>query len=70
MASIDECVLCGACETTGHVLVQCNIAAEVWKEIGIQMPTGCPTQMEFIDVVWNLMDKQAGVDWDLLAVTA
>lgn len=70
VASMDDCILCGACETTGHSLVQCNIAVEVWKEICIQMPIGCPTQMEFFDVVWNLMDKQVGMDWELLVVTA
>lgn len=70
VALTDECGLCGACETSSHVLVQCNITAEVWKEMGIQMPMGCPTQMEFIDVFWNIMEKQKGVDLKLLAVTA
>lgn len=70
VVSANECGLCGACKTIGHVLVQCSIAAEVWKEIGIHMPTGGPTQMEFVDVVWNLMAKKNGLDWELLAVTA
>ena len=69
VVSANKCGLCGACKTIGHVLVQCSIAAEVWKEIGIHMPTGGPTQMEFVDVVWNLMAKKNGLDWELLAVT-
>lgn len=65
VSSSDGCVLCGGCETTVHILVQCKVAAEVSKETEIKMPGGSSPHMEFINAVWNLMDKQAEIDLEL-----
>ena len=61
---------CGERETLDHILWGCKIAAEVWKEFGINLPNGILPQGKFIDLVWNLMEKPNDFDWELFATTA
>lgn len=67
IALSDECVLCGERETTCHILWNCKIAIEVWKESCLKLPNGIPPQGEFIDLVWKLMEKPIDIDWELFA---
>lgn len=70
IAVAEDCFLCGERETSGHTLWGCRIAAEVWKESSINLPNGISPQGEFIDLVWNLMEKPNDFDWELFATTA
>ena len=50
------CVLCGEKESLGHVLWDCKVASEVWKESGFTFPSWKNTQRDFIDVYWKLRE--------------
>lgn len=70
LAVKENCVFCGERKTSGHTLWGCKTAIDVWKESGIKLPNGILPQGEFIDLVWNLMEKPDDFDWELFATTA
>ena len=65
-----SCGFCGVYESSGHALWDCAIAAEVWKEVGLNLPKLTQPMKEFIDVVWMLNERKGVSDWELFAITA
>ena len=56
VASDSSCVFCDGCESFGHTLWDCVVAAEVWKEVGINLPKN------FVDVVWSFKERDGVLD--------
>ena len=48
----------------------CVVAAEVWKEVDINLPILKQPMKNFIDVVWSLKERDGDSDWELFAITA
>ena len=70
MASDNSCGFCGGCELSDHALWDCVVAAEVWKEVGINLPNLKQPMKNFIDVVWSFKKRDKVSDWELFAITA
>lgn len=62
--------MCGSCESTGHVLWGCSVAAEVWAETRIKLPSLAGQFLDFADIVWKIWKKNDEIDWPLFATTA
>ena len=66
----DYCDQCGLNESSGHILWGCKLALEVWGESRLKLPY-IPNQMqEFIELVWEIIEKTPNIDWELFVVTA
>lgn len=65
----DNYVLCGSCETSGHVLWGCKLAGEVWGNIRLKLPFFETMPRDFIDVVWETKLKEPEIDWELFTIT-
>ena len=39
VVSDNSCGFCGECESSGHILWDCVVAAYVWRKVGINLPT-------------------------------
>ena len=70
MVSDNSCGFCGECESSGHVLWDCVVAVEVWREVGINLPTTKQPMKNFIDVVWTLKERDGVAEWELFAIAA
>ena len=66
----DCCALCGACETSGHILWDCTFAKEVWCETKITPPALPEPVNEFLNLVWEVVDSCTNVNWVLFTVIA
>ena len=66
----DCCALCGASETSGHILWDCTFAKEVWSGTKIKLPALLEPVNEFLNLVWEVVDSCPNVNWVLFAVTA
>ena len=66
----DCCALCGACETSGHILWDCAFAKEVWCGTKIKLLSLPELVNEFLNLVWVVVDSCTNVNWVLFAVTA
>ena len=66
----DCCALCGASETSGHILWDCTFAKEVWSRSKIKLPALPKPVNEFLNLVWVVVDSCPNVNWVLFAVTA
>lgn len=64
-----SCGFCGDCELSCHVLWDCKVASEVWKEVGLNLPKLYHPSKDFIDVVWTLKEREGVSDWELFAIT-
>ena len=62
--------MCGGCESSGHILWNCKIAEEVWKEAELVLHVLNQPTRDFVDVVWALKERKVDLDWDLFAITA
>ena len=62
--------MCGACETSGHILWDCTFAKEVWCGTKIKPPALLEPVNEFLNLVWEVVDSCTNVNWVLFAVTA
>ena len=70
MVSDNSYGFCGECESSGHILWDCVITAEVWTEVGINLPTVKQPMKNFIDVVWTLKERDGVAEWELFAIAA
>lgn len=70
VTSDSSCGFCDGYESSGYALWDCIVAAEVWKEVGINLPKLKQPMKNFIDVVWSLKERKGGSDWELFAITA
>ena len=70
VASNNSCVSCGGCESSGHALWDCYVAAEVWREVGVNLPVLKQPMKNFVDVVWSFKERDGVSDWELFAITA
>ena len=70
VVSDNSCGFCGECESSGHILWDCVVAADVWRKVGINLPTVKQPMKNFIDVVWSLKEREGVVDWELFAIAA
>ena len=66
----DHCGFCGDCESLGHILWDCKVSVEVWREMDIGLPRLNQPTRDFMDVVWVVMERKGGTDWVLFAITA
>lgn len=66
----DRCGFCGGYESSGHILWNCKVAVEVWKEAELGLPVPNQPIRDFVDVVWALKERKVDLDWDLFAITA
>ncbi|XP_075665977.1 uncharacterized protein LOC142635769 [Castanea sativa] len=66
----DECDLCELCETSGHTLWRCKVAGEVWSNTRLKLPSIEIIPKDFVDIVWDILKRQPGIDWELFAATA
>ena len=62
VASDSSCVFCGGCESSGHALWDCGVAAEVWMEVGINLPKLKQPMKNFVDVVWSFKERDGVSD--------
>ena len=62
------CVFCGEYGSSGHILWNCKVAVEVWKEAELGLLVLNQPIMDFMDVVWALKERKVDVDWDLFAI--
>ena len=53
----DCCDFCGESETSGHCLWNCIIAKEAWKGLGFNIDNPVHATVEFLDVVWLLLES-------------
>ena len=67
VASDSSCVFYDGCESSGHTLWDCVVAAEVWKEVGINLPNLKQPMKNFVDVVWSFKERDGVSDWELFA---
>ena len=70
VVSDSSCGFCGGFESSGHALWDCEIAAGVWREIGLKLPKLNQPMKDFTDVVWTLYEKNGVSDWELFVITA
>ena len=63
-------VFYGGCESSGHALWDCVVAAEAWKEVGINLPNLKQPMKNFVDVVWSFKERDGVSDWELFAIIA
>ena len=68
VVSDNSCGFCGECESSGHILWDCVVAADVWRKVGINLPTVKQPMKNFIDVVWSLKEREGVADWELFAI--
>ena len=66
----DDCEQCGMCESVGHVLWGCKVAADVWGASRLKLPAIPNQTQEFLDVVWEIRERKPDIDWETFAVTA
>ena len=64
------CDLCGGCESSGHILWGCKVAREVWSNTRLKLPMLEVIPRDFVDIVWDFLERQPGMDWELFAATA
>ena len=70
MVSENSCGFCGECESSGHILWDCVVAVDVWRKVGINLPTVKQPMKNFIDVVWSLKEREGVADWELFTIAA
>ena len=70
MSSNDRCGFCGECESSSHTFWDCKVAAEVWKEMGLDLLVLPQPTRDFVDVVWVVKKRKKDMDWVLFAITA
>ena len=70
ISSNDRCGFCGEYESSGHTLWDCKVAAEVWKEMALDLPVLPQPTRDFVDVVWAVKERKEDLDWVLFAVMA
>lgn len=63
-----KCDVCGRDETGCHILWECKTAAEVWSATKLKLPLLPETHLEFMDIVWEIMERCPMVDWELFAI--
>ena len=51
VGSNDRCGFCRECECSGHILWDCKVAAEVWREMDLDLPMSTQPTRDFVDVV-------------------
>ena len=65
----DNCDLRGLCESSGHILWGCKVAAAVWSATKTKLHSLPEPHLNILDIVWEIKEHCLGVDWDLFAVT-
>ena len=58
------------CESTGHILWGCKLAAEVWGVSRLKLPAVPNQPQDFLDLVWEIREAKPGIDWETFAVMA
>ncbi|KAK9988306.1 hypothetical protein SO802_028545 [Lithocarpus litseifolius] len=66
----EGCAWCGEKETSSHVLWDCRIAADTWRESGLKLPVWKNSHRDFLDVYWRLREDAKGIDWTAFATIA
>ena len=67
--SIEDCCdQCGLSESSGHILWGCKLSLEVWSESRLKLPYILGQMQEFIELVWDIIEKKPNIDWELFAV--
>lgn len=66
----DRCGFCGECESSAHILWDCKVTVEVWREVDLGLPRLNQPMRDFVDVVWAVMERKKDTDWVLFAITA
>lgn len=56
VSMVDECVLCGKIESSGHALWDGWMVEAVWKEIELLLPRLSHPHHKFIDVFWKIWE--------------
>lgn len=67
---VDECVMCGKIESSGHALWDCWMAKAVWKETKLLLPRLSHSHREFIDMIWKIWEDRKEIELERLACTA
>ena len=57
-------------ESSGHILWDYKVAAEVWREMDLDLPVLTQPTRDFVDVVWAVKERKEDMDWVLFAITA
>ncbi|XP_075654672.1 uncharacterized protein LOC142624806 [Castanea sativa] len=65
-----SCDLCGGEENSGHILWSCKAAKEVWSAMRLKLPSSPDSNLDFVDIVWEIMVRCPMVDWELFAIIA
>ena len=65
-----SCDLCGGEENSGHILWSCKAAKEVWRATSLKLPSLPDFNLEFVDIMWEIMERFPMVDWELFSITA
>ena len=64
-----RCDMCRLEETSGHALWSCRMAEDVWCGTRLKLPYFQDPLRDFIDIVWEIKERCARVNWELFATT-
>ena len=64
----DRCGFCGECESSGHILWDCKVVVEVWREVDLGLPRLNQPPRDFVDAVWVTMERKEDTDCVLFAI--
>ena len=62
-----RCDMCRLEETSGHALWSCRMAEDVWCGTKLKLPYLQDPLRDFIDIVWEIKERCARVNWELFA---
>ena len=58
----------GGYKSSSHILWNCKVTVEVWKEAKFGLFVLNQLTRDFMDVAWALKERKVDLDWDLFAI--